>query len=392
MSKRHSNRLVELSREILDQAENGLPVDSVMRKYFREKDGLSRNMAHQVRRKVFQFLRWKGCLKNQDPTSRNFEEIEELARLFESAPEDFPEDRLRSIVPSWIQDYMDVPREWLIQIQKEPLLWIRCRNLGSPYLEGIEHISATEALEFEPHVPGWLRSAVQEWPEIRLFTGFEDLFRTEAFHHGDLEIQDISSQVVSRLASPSPGQKWWDTCCGEGGKTLHLCQLIENRGLVMATDRAGWRLANLKKRAARAGVFNYQTQRWNGLEEKNPNRAGHYDGILIDAPCTGIGTWQKNPDGRWRTTPKMIGEMHETQLALLKRTWKSLKRGGRMIYAVCTMTKAETTDVAEAFASDTIDAVPTPFGAVQESSVTLWPQTAQCNGMFVAQWTRQAVS
>ena len=390
MPKGHRNKIVEYSRQILTEAENGLPIDGIMRKFFREKSGLSRIVAHQVRKQIFEFLRWRGCLGSTDPTTGNFDTVRELARLFESSPDDFPEDKLLKSVPFWIRDYMDCPVGWLRQIQKEPTLWIRCRNPKAPTLADIENIQAYQSLEFDSAVPAWLRSALESWHEVREFTGEKDLFRTDAFHAGDLEIQDISSQVVSRLASPEPGQKWWDACCGEGGKTLHLCHLMQNKGLVMATDRAGWRLTNLKKRAARAGVFNYQTERWNGPQDKNPGRAGAYDGILLDAPCTGAGTWQKNPDGRWRLTPEAIRDMHNTQLALLQKCWKSLKRGGRMVYAVCTMTKMETIDVYNKFTESTPDAEPTPFTQSGSPTVMLWPQEIRGNGMFVAQWTRKS--
>src|SRR6185295_12507460 len=117
------------------------------------------------------------------------------------------------------------------------------------------------------------------------YNGNNDLFRTPEFHEGEFELQDISSQAVGLICNPKPGETWWDACAGEGGKLLHLSGLMENKGLIWASDRAAWRLQKLKRRTARAKVFNYRSAPWNG-EAKLPTKT-KFDGVLLDAPCSG---------------------------------------------------------------------------------------------------------
>src|SRR6185295_17316743 len=128
-------------------------------------------------------------------------------------------------------------------------------------------------------------------------------------------------------------------CAGEGGKTMHLSALMENKGLIWASDRAAWRLKNLKRRAARAKVFNFRSELWDG-GAKLPTKT-KFDGILVDAPCSGVGTWQRNPHARWTTTLDDVRELGAVQLQLLDRVAGSLKPEGRLIYSVCTLTRTE---------------------------------------------------
>src|SRR6185503_8199501 len=96
------------------------------------------------------------------------------------------------------------------------------------------------------------------------YRGREDLFRMREFHAGAFEVQDISSQIVGLTCAPEPGETWWDACAGEGGKLLHLSDLMQNKGLIWASDRVEWRLKRLKLRAGRAKAFNYRSAIWDG--------------------------------------------------------------------------------------------------------------------------------
>ncbi len=143
-------------------------------------------------------------------------------------------------------------------------------------------------------------------PDAVIYEGAEDLFRTAEFHAGEFELQDISSQIVGWICDPQPGETWWDACAGEGGKTLHLCDLMRGKGLVWASDRAAWRLQKLKReRAARARVFNYRAALWDGGREtadenevrRNPGgcavqrRRGRGNGIRTRAGRRRRRTW-----------------------------------------------------------------------------------------------------
>ncbi|MBI1840379.1 MAG: RsmB/NOP family class I SAM-dependent RNA methyltransferase, partial [Verrucomicrobia bacterium] len=224
------------------------------------------------------------------------------------------------------------------------------------------------------------------------YRGELDLFRTPLFHSGAFEVQDIASQIVGHWCDPKPGETWWDACAGEGGKLLHLSDLMENKGMIWASDRAAWRLLKLKRRAARAGVFNYRSAPWEG-GERLPTKTA-FDGVLVDAPCSGVGTWQRNPHARWTTLPSDVHELAEAQLKLLRHASRGVKPGGRLIYSVCTLTRSETSGVARLFAESTPGFAPEALPAFPEAErgnnneAWIWPQTNRSNGMYVAAWRR----
>jgi len=121
-----------------------------------------------------------------------------------------------------------------------------------------------------------------------------------------------------------------------------------------------------------------------------PNKQ-KFDGILLDAPCSGVGTWQRNPHARWTTTMDDVRELATTQLALLNNLAGSLKPAGKLIYAVCTLTRSETTAVADAFAKAHPELEPLPLSTLnpQLSTTFLWPHELNANGMFLAAWKRK---
>jgi 16S rRNA (cytosine967-C5)-methyltransferase len=232
-------------------------------------------------------------------------------------------------------------------------------------------------------------------PDALTYRGTEDLYRTPEFQAGHFEIQDISSQAVGLICAPQAKQVWWDACAGEGGKMLHLSALMENKGLIWATDRSEARLKRLRQRAARASVFNYRVATWDG-SARLPTKT-KFDGVLVDAPCSGVGTWQRNPHARWSTSLEDVRELAVVQAGLLAQTARAVKPGGRLVYAVCTLTRAETTEVAEDFTAGNSDFAPEPIPDPFQPVLTdlgqhwIWPQKRGGNGMFVAVWKRRAV-
>jgi 16S rRNA (cytosine967-C5)-methyltransferase len=232
-------------------------------------------------------------------------------------------------------------------------------------------------------------------PDAVRYAGAVDVFRSPAFAGGRCEIQDIASQAVGVVCAPQPGEKWWDACAGEGGKTLHLCDLMQNRGVVWSSDRAAQRLEVLRRRAARAKLFNYRLAPWSG-GPRPPTRT-LFDGVLVDAPCSGIGTWHRNPHARWTTGPADVGELAAIQEKLLATGALAVRPGGRLAYAVCTLTREETEGVADGFSQTHPQFAPAAFadlfafaGAVapQVTRVAWEPQVTGGNGMFVAVWRR----
>lgn len=353
-----------------------MPADAALRRYFYGHTYLSPQLRRAVSRGVFICFRWKRWLDPQASRQAQAEHALMLDERFQKDPRSIkPEALAARAVPDWLKLEMELSSDYLRQLQREPALWLRARP-------GKAHKLA-ESLgrcEFTPHSPDALH-----------YVGEKDLFRTAQFHEGEFEIQDLASQLVGIAAAPAAKQTWWDACAGEGGKTLHLADLMQNKGLIWVSDRSDKRLQVFKKRSTRAKLYNHRSALWDG-SERLPTKA-KFDGILVDAPCSGVGTWQRNPHARWTTTIDDVRELAATQLNLLNQVAGSLKPGGRLIYAVCTLTRTETVGVVETFSAAHPELAPSPLalpGREPANAVSLWPQEINANGMFIACWTKTA--
>ena len=344
--------------------------DAALRTYFEKHRYLGPREKRGITRTVFAYFRWLSWLDPKASPQKRLEQAVTLHERFLADEKSIKAEALAALaVPAWLAAEVTLSPDYLRQLQREPALWLRARP-------GHAHALAKSlfAGETTPLAPDAVR-----------FTGTQDLFKTEQFKSGEFEIQDLASQLVGLAAAPMAGQTWWDACAGEGGKTLHLADLMYNKGLIWASDRHTGRLETLKRRAARAKLFNYRTAVWDG-SAKLPTKT-KFDGILVDAPCSGVGTWQRNPHARWTTTPDDVRELAATQLALLNHVAGSLKPGGRLIYAVCTLTRSETTAVADAFTAAHPELAPDPVLS-RGPQVTLWPHELNANGMFIAAWKK----
>lgn len=364
-----NRKITSLAADVIQGSDRNAPADGVLRRVLKEHRSLTQPQAREVAEAVFAYYRWRGWMNADYPLSQQIVYAGKLQADFISGDRPISDDNLNSrTVPAWVRKEMKVTLPWLRSLQSPPKLWLRCKP-GSR-----ERVSAN--LEF-CETPEGLADAL-------IYTGTKDLFNSPGFKAGDFELQDINSQRIGLIANPQPGETWWDACAGEGGKLMHLSQLMKNKGLIWASDRADWRLKKLKQRAGRGGVFNYRTVVWDGGER--PPTKTKFDGILIDAPCSGLGTWQRNPHARWTTTQEDILELGEVQLNLLKRALPSLKPGGRLVYAVCTLTRFETISVVERFEKSCPGLKRLPAEGTE--SGFLWPQKTGGNGMFVAVWRK----
>jgi 16S rRNA (cytosine967-C5)-methyltransferase len=166
---------------------------------------------------------------------------------------------------------------------------------------------------------------------------------------GQIEIQDEGSQLAALLAGAKPGEQVIDLCAGAGGKTLALAVAMENHGQIYATDIDKRRLAPIHERIARANARNIQVRTPRGTEDVLTDLAGRADLVLIDAPCTGIGTWRRNPDAKWRIRPGALAERMKQQEALLDRATVLVRPGGRIAYVTCSVLMEENGDQVGAF-------------------------------------------
>lgn len=370
------DHVLETACKIIQQADREHPVDSLLRETFKRLRVFSPKETREITTAVFSYFRWRGSVVEEKRTQEQLEKALELAERFRSNATSFDADELRAkTVPEWTATEVEADDEWFRSLQGEPNLWLRAkRGQGVVLAKKLGHAETCVL------------------PDSILYKGSEDLFRTPEFHAGDFELQDVSSQAVGFICDPQPGETWWDACAGEGGKLLHLSDLMENKGLIWASDRAEWRLKHLKRRAGRAKVFNYRATLWNG-GPKLPTKT-KFDGVLVDAPCSGVGTWQRNPHARWTTTLGDVKELAEVQKRLLANVAPSVKSGGKLIYAVCALTKSETAEVAAHFEQQFPDfkpmAVSDPLNedAPASPQIWIWPQHCSGNGMFVASWKK----
>ncbi len=370
--------LINRATLIIDQVSADSPADYVLRGVLGADKSIPAHEKRDISRAVFSYYRWLHWLDKAASTQSRLASALDLQSKFDQAPSGFKIETLAArAVPEWLKSELDLTDGYLRHLQTDPALWIRVqkefaaalpRSLGN----------CTPSASFL--VPEARRSTTLR------YSGNIDLFKTPEFQQGVFEIQDLSSQLVGYAADPKPGETWWDTCAGEGGKTLHLSELMENKGLIWASDRNTGRIATLRKRAGRAQAFNYRAVTWNGgpfLPTKTK-----FDGILVDAPCSGVGTWQRNPHARWTTTPDDVKELADIQLQLLNHAAPALKPGGRLIYAVCTLTRSETTKVADAFTAEHPELSSDPVLG-QGPRLHLLPHELDANGMFIAAWKKR---
>lgn len=369
--------VTRVAAAVIGKAGREHPADTVLRQELKSAAKISREQGRTISRAVFAYYRWQGWLGENAPVKDRIERALAMDGAFQKNPETIPDSEMPRAVPAWAAEQVEVSAEWLRALQREPKLWLRAKaGQGGALAETLGS--------------AWV--GFRGLPDAVLYEGTEDLFRSAEFHDGKFELQDLSSQAVGVVCNPQPGETWWDACAGEGGKTLHLGNLMGGKGLVWASDRAAWRLQKLKRRAARARVFNYRAALWDG-GAKLPAKT-KFDGILVDAPCSGVGTWQRNPHARWTTTPQDVAELAEVQKQLLANVVPSLKPGGRLIYSVCTLTRAETAEVQEAITQRFPELRPiglkNPLDANQAAAETiwLWPQEVEGNGMFICGWQR----
>jgi len=189
------------------------------------------------------------------------------------------------------------------------------------------------------------------WSPLGLrIDGKPALNRNALFTQGHIEVQDEGSQLLALLTGAKRGEMVCDFCAGAGGKTLLLGALMRNTGRLYAFDVAEKRLANLKPRLARSGLSNVQPQLIaHERDQKIKRLAGKFDRVLVDAPCSGLGTLRRNPDLKWRQSPESVAELVAKQAAILDSSARLLKVGGQLTYATCSLLREENESQVEAF-------------------------------------------
>ncbi|MGA2623954.1 MAG: RsmB/NOP family class I SAM-dependent RNA methyltransferase [Bacteroidota bacterium] len=213
---------------------------------------------------------------------------------------------------------------------------------------------------------------------------------SRAFKNGCFEFQDEGSQLISIIAGPEPGMRVVDACAGAGGKTLHLAELMDDTGEILAIDIERRRLTELESRAGRAGIRCIRTKVPGELHrEEDAKRA---DLVLVDAPCTGVGTIRRNPWRKWSVTETLVQQQAEEQLNILKTNSELVKLDGRLVYATCSLFRKENEHVVNAFLNSHKDfVVEDPGPRLQRMNISnggsmfkLLPHLHDTDGFFIA--------
>ncbi|HMM54431.1 MAG TPA: RsmB/NOP family class I SAM-dependent RNA methyltransferase [Candidatus Desulfobacillus sp.] len=225
------------------------------------------------------------------------------------------------------------------------------------------------------------------------------LQRHPLYLDGSIEVQDEGSQLLGFLLAPRRGEMVADFCAGAGGKTLLLGALMRSTGRLYAFDVSVRRLARLRQRMARSGLSNVHPLAIDGENDLRVKRlAGKFDRVLVDAPCSGLGTLRRNPDLKWRQTPQDVAELAHKQRAILAAAARLVKPGGRLVYATCSILEEENEAVVGAFLEAHPSFLPVSAGKILENQgivsgcgehLRLAPHSHGTDGFFAAAFERQ---
>jgi 16S rRNA (cytosine967-C5)-methyltransferase len=278
---------------------------------------------------------------------------------------------LREALPDWldIQGEKELDIRWdpvIAALNKTPDLTIRVNMLKTTARE-LSVILQKEGIIAEP---------IQGNPDALLIREKTNVFTLQSFNAGLFEVQDAASQMVSRILDPQPGMRVVDACAGEGSKTLHLAALIKNKGKIIALDTQEWRLRELRKRATKAGADTIET-RLITSSKKYKRMQDTADRLLLDVPCSGLGTLRRNPDIKWKLTLNDLDRLKHVQHDLLERYCSLLKPLGTMVYSVCSIFPSEGEFQVQQFLKNHED-----YCLLKEKRY--WPDTDRTDGFYTA--------
>lgn len=345
------------------------PADAILRRYFQDNPMLGAQDRALIAETVFGILRHRFFLESlaKQTTPRtlvlaylvkfqgtNLRELETLISESESKwlseikaiKPDAASVPIQAEFPEWLVEKLhafmsdDAIVDLGVSLQKSAPLDLRVNTIlakREQVLEACKH-DGIEA-QATPYSPCGIR-----------LTGKPAINRHALFLSGQIEVQDEGSQLLGYLLAPKRGEMVVDFCAGAGGKSLLLGALMNSKGRLYAFDVSEKRLSNLKPRFKRSGLSNLHVQRIdneNDLKIKRLN--GKIDRVLVDAPCSGLGTLRRNPDLKWRQSPQSIEELKAKQAAILAAAAGLLKPGGRLVYATCSFLPEENQQVVQDF-------------------------------------------
>lgn len=301
-----------------------------------------------------------------------------------------------ALLPEWFRRHCPEATEpsMLDALQSRAPLWLRLQT------------AAPARVLDELKARGWNYRRAEIVPGAIQLLADADVKKTEAWQNGELEVQDLGSQLILESVGLEPGAHWLDACAGAGGKTLQLAMLLGPEGKVDAHDIRAEALRELQIRAGRAGLCHLMDDKPDQPRRAERSTLGAqvnvlpgppdipYDGVLVDAPCSGSGTWRRSPHLKWTTSASDVTQAAEKQRHLLERFSARVRRGGRLVYATCSLSRFENEDVVASFLEQHPEFAPAPFGQTfgfppRGHGLTVLPARHDTDGFFVASFRRQ---
>lgn len=415
----HASQIAALADAIARVRKLDAPADATLRALFREKRAMGQKDRAFVAEGTFAFLRRMRSIATLAQTDRpRLLALAVAVRELGSSVREL-EDATRAAEREWLAAFkarLQQPLDGAVAFDLPDWLWTRLGEvygderraslarallLPAPFDLRVNVLKTTRdqalaalladglSVQPTPYAPLGLR--VQGRPMLARHAWLED---------GRLEVQDEGSQLVAHVVAPKRNDMVVDFCAGAGGKTLALGALMRSQGRLYAFDVAERRLARMKPRLARSGLSNVHPELIAGERDTRVKRlAGKVDRVLVDAPCTGFGTLRRNPDLKWRQTEEALREMTAKQASILDAASTLVKRGGRLVYATCSVLPEENDAIVYAFlashagfregdASAELARANVPLDTGPRLRVA--PDTHGCDGFFAAVLERSA--
>ena len=414
--------LLELATELLHRVlQFKQPADAIVSDFFREHRALGQRERHTLAETTYTVLRQRPLLLHLAQSGRG-EMERRLAILGWQGNDAFLRAALDDAEPAWLARVAAIDRAALPEKLRHNLPdWLAERlqaALGDEFWPLVDSLNAPAPLDLRVNAFKAKREEVQAafkaegvealptpYSPLGLrIQGKPALHKLDVFLRGDVEVQDEGSQLLALMLDAKRGEMVVDFCAGAGGKTLALGASMRNTGRLYAFDTSGHRLAALKPRLARSGLSNvYPAQIAHERDERIKRLAGKIDRVLVDAPCSGLGTLRRNPDLKWRQSPQGIEEMRVKQAAILASAARLVKPGGRLVYATCSLLEEENEAIAEAFGAanaEQFEVLPAATALarahvddaaalVRGDFLRLWPHRHGTDGFFAAAWQRR---
>ncbi|TFY98898.1 RsmB/NOP family class I SAM-dependent RNA methyltransferase [Ramlibacter humi] len=420
----HPKAVLDACADLLEQVLRfDHPADAVVSRYFREHRSLGPRERATLAETTYAVLRRKLLFDHFAPSGSG-PKARRLAILGFQGPRDFLAAALNAQEKDWLAqcDAIDANGllerhrhnlpEWLAQPLKEQLgeaFWPLAESLNEPAPLDLRVNAFTDKrddVRHELELAGVKARPTPYSPWGLRLDGKPAINKLDAFARGAVEVQDEGSQLLALLLDAKRGEMVVDFCAGAGGKTLAIGAAMRNTGRLYAFDTSAHRLDALKPRLARSKLSNvHPAAIAHERDERVKRLAGKIDRVIVDAPCSGLGTLRRNPDLKWRQSPQAVQEMTVKQAAILRSAARLLKPGGRLIYATCSVLRAENEDIAEAFTAEAQQFRPLAVAELLGSAkvaddrltsggpdgglyLRLWPHRHGTDGFFAAAWQK----